>query len=303
MNPSLQDPSVLTKIRRRLLVPVRFLIKLERWRGNRVADWMRRRIVAAQPGLESLPSRLRSDKDFVLWMPSSWKVSRADHRRLDRLVRIRQARSKAHVVSCDDWVPSRNGDLLRWREKGQLDSYLDARTGFFDGPLLLANPVVAQHGLPPENPALRPQWRANIFREIGLPRWAHVPLPLAVCSQYTYEPAQPAKPKNQKLISVLIPSGGFFKSVNGRSTMLLRHCLTTLLQRTDYRNLEIVLVDGGELTDKQHLEFKNLVEAHLVLIDGFTVRHWPYSYSLRMNLAASAASGNTYCSSMTILSF
>ena len=292
MNPSLQDPSALTKIRRRLLVPVRFIIKLERWRGNRVADWLRRRIIAAQPGLESLPWRLNSDKDFVLWIPSAWHLSRPDYRRLNRLLRIRQARSNAQVVSCDDWVPSRNGDRLRWREKGQLDSYLDARTDFFDGPLLLAQSLITDHGLPPDDPSLRPQWRANVFREIGPTRWAHVPLPLAVCSQYKHEPAQPAKPKNQELISVLIPSGGFFKSVNGRGTMLFRHCLTTLLQRSDYRNLEIVLVDGGEFSDEQLLEFKNIVEASL------GPNRWvhcmdsrPYSYSLRMNLAASSASG------------
>ena len=292
MNPSLQDPSALTKIRRRLLVPVRFIIKLEGWRGNRLADWLRRRIIAAQPGLESLPWRLSSDKDFVLWTPPAWHLSRPDYRRLNRLLRIRQARSNAQVVSCDDWVPSRNGDRLRWREKGQFDYYLDARTDFFDGPLLLAKPLITEYGLPPDDPSLRPQWRANIFYKIGLTRWAHVPLPLAVCSQYKHEPAQPAQPKNQELISVLIPSGGFFKPVNGRSTMLFRHCLTTLLQRTDYRNLEIILVDGGEFADEQLLEFKNLVEASL------GPDRWVhctdtrlYSYSLRMNLAASSASG------------
>ena len=292
MNPSLQDPSALTKIRRRLLVPVRFIIKLERWRGNRLADWLRRRIIAAQPGLESLPWRLNSQKEFVLWVPSAWHLSRPDHRRLNRLLRIRQARSNAQVVSCDDWVPSRNGDRLRWREKGQLDSYLDARTDFFDGPLLLAQSLITEHGVPPDDPSLRPQWRANIFHQTGLTGWAHVPLPLAVCSQYKHEPAQPAKPKNQELISVLIPSGGFFKSVNGRGTMLFRHCLTTLLQRSDYRNLEIVLVDGGEFNDEQLLEFKNLVEASLGpgrWVHCTDTRS--YSYSLRMNLAASSASG------------
>ena len=292
MNPSLQDPSALTKIRRRLLVPVRFIIKLERWRGNRLADWLRRRIIAAQPGLESLPWRLKSDKDFVLWIPSAWHLSRPDYRRLNRLLRIRQARSHAQVVSCDDWVPSRNGDRLRWREKGQIDSYLDAQTGFFDGPLLLASSLIAQHGQPPEDPALRPQWRLTVLREIGLTRWAHVPLPLAVCSQYKHEPAQPPKPKNQEIISVLIPSGGFFKSVNGRGTMLFRHCLTTLLQRSDYRNLEIILVDGGEFTDEQILEFKKIVEASLGPNRWIHCRDFrPYSYSLRMNLAASSASG------------
>ena len=74
--------------------------------------------------------------------------------------------------------------------------------------------------------------------------------------------------------------------------MLFRHCLTTLLQRSDYRNLEIVLVDGGEFTDEQLLEFKNIVEASLGPNRWIHCRDSrPYSYSLRMNLAASSASG------------
>ena len=295
MNLSLQDPSVLTKIRRRLLVPVRFIIKLERWRGNRLADWLRRRIIAAQPGLESLPSGLSSDQDFVLWTPPSWHLNRADHRRLNRLLRIRQARSNAQAVSCDDWVPSRNGDLLRWREKGQLDCHLDARTGFFEGPLLLAKPLIVEHGAPPDDPALRPQWRSNLAQHIGYSQWAHVPLPLAVCPHFSHEPAQPAIPKNRELISILIPSGGFLKSVNGRDTVLFRHCLTTLLQRSDYRNIEIILVDGGEFSEQQTLEFQQLVESSLGPNRWIHSRdNRPYSYSLRMNLAASVASGKYF---------
>ena len=71
--------------------------------------------------------------------------------------------------------------------------------------------------------------------------WAHVALPLAVSPAVELPPVQPAQPKGSPLVSVLIPSGGFHKPIGGRDTMLLRHCLTCLLQRSDYRELEIVL--------------------------------------------------------------
>ena len=40
--------------------------------------------------------------------------------------------------------------------------------------------------------------------------------------------------------------------------MLLRHCLTCLLQRSDYRELEIVLIDGGELSREELAEFETM---------------------------------------------
>ena len=117
MNPSLQDPSFLTKIQRRLFAPVRLIPKLQRFRGNRYADWIRRRIVAQQAGLEPLPFPADVYKNFTLWVPPSWRVSRSDERRLLKLLRIRQVRSQAQIVSCDDWVPARRTEKLRWREK------------------------------------------------------------------------------------------------------------------------------------------------------------------------------------------
>ena len=292
MNPSLQDPSFLTKIQRRLFAPVRLIPKLQRFRGNRYADWIRRRIVAQQAGLEPLPFPADVYKNFTLWVPPSWRVSRSDERRLLKLLRIRQVRSQAQIVSCDDWVPARRTEKLRWREKGQLDFYFDRETGSADGPLLISQRLVQRFGIPPEDFADRPFWRKKVFDFVGTHGWAHVALPLAVSPRVPLEPAIPSMPKCNDLVSVLIPSGAFLKSVGGRDKMMIRHCLETLLQRSDYRNLEIVLVDGGEFSDQELLEFEFLVEASLGPGRWVHCRdNREYSYSLRMNLAAAKANG------------
>ncbi len=74
--------------------------------------------------------------------------------------------------------------------------------------------------------------------------------------------------------------------------MLLRHCLTCLLQRSDYRELEIVLIDGGELSTDELAEFETMTAY------GLGPGRWrharsdlPYSYSQRINQAAAAARG------------
>lgn len=291
----LRTPSALVKLKRRLLVPVRLIIKLERWRGNRLADWIRRRIIALQPGLESLPRSLRNRDDFILWVPPGWHLKDADYSRAKRLFEIRQVRSLAQVVSCDDWLLSRDGKRLRWREKARLDPFLDKRINFADGPLWLSKALVDCCGLPPEEPKQRPSWRAEVLKHVGFDGWAHVPLPLAVSPQPWRPPAVPGKPTRQGLVSVLIPSGGFLKIVDGRKKILLRHCLEALLQRSEYRNIEIILVHGGEFSGSQLVEYEQLVESSL------GPNRWksicdsrPYSYSLRMNLAASIAAGEYF---------
>ena len=127
---------------------------------------------------------------------------------------------------------------------------------------------------------------------VGAGAWAHVALPLVVSPPVELPSLQPAQPKGSPLVSVLIPSGGFHKPIGGRDTMLLRHCLTCLLQRSDYRELEIVLIDGGELSREELAEFEKMTAY------GLGPGRWrharsdlPYSYSQRINQAAAAARG------------
>ena len=149
----------------------------------------------------------------------------------------------AAVVSCDDWISYR----ARWRQKGQLDPLLDRDTGEADGPLWIRRSLLQQLGKPPADAKDRPQWRAQLFELVGPADWAHVALPLAISPPVELSSVQPAQPKGNPLVSVLIPSGGFHKPIGGRQTMLLRHCLTCLLQRSDYRAGN-VLIDGGEFS-------------------------------------------------------
>jgi len=135
-------------------------------------------------------------------------------------------------------------------------------------------------------------WRTQLMSTVGPAAWAHVALPLAVSPPRGFSRALPVLPRGTPLVSVLIPSAGFHKPIGGCSTMLLRHSLASLLQRSDYRQLEIVLIDGGELSSAQLQEFADLTGRAL---GPGRWRHersdQPYSYSQRINQAAAAARG------------
>ncbi|QNJ07659.1 beta-glycosyltransferase/ family 2 [Synechococcus sp. Minos11] len=275
----------------RLAKAVRLIKELEIYRNFAPADRIRQWLIGIQPGIAPLRRRLSQSKDFVLLMPPGWQLTAAQRKRLQRLLARRQARTCAQVVSCDDWLPLASGKRL-WRQKGQLDPLLDRVTGEAEGPLWIQRNLLQELGEPPEQLQARPAWRDHLFETVGAEAWAHVALPLAISPPVELPPAQAAQPKGSPLVSVLIPSGGFHKPMHGRSTMLLRHSLTCLLQRSDYRELEIVLIDGGELNAAELEEFENSIGY------GLGPGRWrharsdlPYSYSQRINQAAAAARG------------
>ena len=275
----------------RLAKAVRLIKELEIYRNFVPADLIRQWLIGIQPGIAPLRRRHSQTKEYVLWLPSGWQLKAAQEKRLRRVLERRQARTGAAVVSCDDWLPLASGKRL-WRQKGRLDSLLDRATGEADGPLWIQRNVLHQLGEPPADAKDRPKWRAALLERVGPAAWAHVALPLALSPTVEGLPAQPAQPKGNPLVSVLIPSGGFHKPIAGRSTMLLRHCLTCLLQRSDYRELEIVVIDGGELSREELAEFETMTAY------GLGSGRWrharsdlPYSYSQRINQAAAAARG------------
>ena len=261
--------------------------KLERWRGEIWADWLRYCLIRLQPGLRATKA---ANADFSLLLPPGWTISNRQQKRLRRLLSARQHWSNALVVSCDDWLPQANGKRA-WRQKGLLDPFLDGAIGAAEGPLWLSNAVLQQLGPAPKNAPERIQWRAQLIDCVGAQKWAHVPLPLVQA------PPQPKKqqavsPWGTPLVSVLIPSGGFSKTIKGQSTLLLRHCLQALLSRSSYRNIEIVLIDAGELTQELLVELEALTTAELGPGRWRHERNQnPYSYSERINQAAAAAKG------------
>ena len=265
----------------------RLVPKLELWRGEIWADLLRYCLIRLQPGLRATKA---ANTDFSLLLPPGWTISNRQQKRLRRLLSARQHWSNALVVSCDDWLPQANGKRA-WRQKGLLDPFLDGAIGAAEGPLWLSNAVLHQLGPAPKNAPERIQWRSQLMDCVGAQKWAHVPLPLVQA---------PPLPKKQKavspwgtpLVSVLIPSGGFSKIIKGRSTLLLRHCLQALLSRSSYRNIEIVLIDAGELTQELLSELEALSTAELGPGRWRHERNQnPYSYSERINQAAAAAKG------------
>jgi len=261
--------------------------KLERWRGEIWADLLRYCLIRLQPGLRATKA---ANADFSLLLPPGWTISNRQQKLLRRLLSARQHWSNALVVSCDDWLPKANGKRA-WRQKGLLDPLLDGAIGAAEGPLWLSNAVLQQLGPAPKNAPERIQWRSQLMDCVGAQKWAHVPLPLVQA---------PPLPKKQQamsqlgtpLVSVLIPSGGFSKTIKGQSTLLLRHCLQALLSRSSYRNIEIVLIDAGELTQELLSELEALSTAELGPGRWRHERNQnPYSYSERINQAAAAAKG------------
>lgn len=266
----------------------RLVPKLELWRGSAWADLLRYWIIRNQPGLN--PNQHQPKTGFELVLPPDWLITPKQQQRLTRLFKARQQCSSALVVSCDDWLPQANGKRA-WRQKGLLDQFLDGASAEAEGPLLLSNAVLQQIGPAPLAGPERIEWRSRLMACVGPERWAHVPLPLLQAPAPNLT-TQLASPKGTPLVSVLIPSGGFCKTIKGRSTLLLRHCLEKLLQRSSYRELEIVLIDAGELSQELLSELEALTTAEL---GPGRWRHErssePYSYSQRLNQAAAASKG------------
>ena len=89
-----------------------------------------------------------------------------------------------------------------------------------------------------------------------------------------------------------MPSAGFSQEIGGKQKMMLRHSLETLLQRTSYREIELIVIDGGELPtytikDLSDLTANTLGEGRWIHCSSTE----KYSYSQRMNQAAKQARG------------
>jgi hypothetical protein len=266
----------------------RLIPKLERRRGYAWADLLRYWIIRIQPGLN--PNQHQAKTGFELLLPPDWLITPRQQKRLTRLFKARQQCSNALVISCDDWLPQANCKRA-WRQKGMLDHFIDHASQEAEGPLWLSNAVLQQIGPAPLAGPERIEWRSQLMACVGPERWAHVPLPLLQAPTPSLTP-QPASPKNTPLVSVLIPSGGFFKTIKGNSTLLLRHCLQTLLSRSSYRELEIIVIDAGELRPELLTELESLTTTALGAGRWqHQCNHNPYNYSERINQAAAVAKG------------
>lgn len=294
------NPDGLLRVAAERLVP-----KLERYRDQPWADRLRLALLTCQPGLRASRQEIAAVlRDSRLLLPPGWTPEPRQRRRLEQRLAGRMRRSGAAMVSCDDWMRRADGRWT-WRQKPLWDGLFDREVGIGEGPLLVSAALARR--LPEASAFLNTvAWRAALHAlalEAG--GHAHVPLPLlraprsagggagpdagaAPASGQAAAPAVAAAP----LISVLIPTAGFRRPVGDRSEILVLNCLRSLVQRSDHRNLEVVVIDGGELDDALIARLAGLVE------EGFGPGRWrllrqrsPYSYTDRINTAAAAASG------------
>lgn len=86
------------------------------------------------------------------------------------------------------------------------------------------------------------------------------------------------------LVSILIPSAGTRLKMRGRQVCLLSQCVSSIRRLSTYQNLEIILVDGYDIS-----------EATLKLVQGSDLKlvrsDQSFNFSQRMNLAAQRADG------------
>jgi len=288
------DPDGLLRVAAERLVP-----RLERYRNAPWADRLRIALLARQPGCRATPQEVRAVlATSRLLVPPRWRLTPGEANRLGRKLASRMVRTGAATVTCDDWI--RADGVWSWRQKPLWDAVFDAASGIGEGPVLVKAGLLPQLARLP-GPEHGLVWR-NALRQLALAHGgqAHVPLPLlrapAVSPAATPSPPlQPATPLGQPRVSVLIPTAGFRAVITRGAAdpeILVRHCLRTLLERSRYRRLEIVLIDGGELSESLLKELRKLVVSQLGEKSWQHQRESSrYNYTTRINKAAAAATG------------
>ena len=288
-------PEGLQRVAAERLVPY-----LERHRNRVWADRLRIGLLRCQPGARAAgPEVDILLATCTLLIPPGWFLSQAQRSRLKRRLCARMLVTGAAVVSCDDWIRDGTG-RWSWRQKPLFDPLFDAEVGIGEGPLLIRDALLSRLE-PLPSPPHQPAWRRALHqRVLAWGGQAHMPLPLvrapsspsiseAVSTRGRDVSSAAATPA---LVSVLIPTGGFRRTIGCQNCLLVRHCLESLLTRSTYRQMEVVLIDGGELE-------KTVLEDLLRLVEGglgpgrLRVLHdpSPYSYTRRINRAAEAAKG------------
>ena len=95
--------------------------------------------------------------------------------------------------------------------------------------------------------------------------------------------------EEKPLVSILVPSAGTHLTINGKQVCLVEQCLYSIRTLSTYSNIEIVLVDGNDISEKT-------LSAVISAIKGLDLKllhcDRPFNFSERMNLAARAAKGD-----------
>lgn len=87
------------------------------------------------------------------------------------------------------------------------------------------------------------------------------------------------------LVSIVIPSAGKSIELDGKETVLLEQCIRSIRQISSYQNIELIVVDGYDLSD-------DILES--IAGTDLTIVHCdqPFNYSMRMNWGVKKAKGD-----------
>ena len=91
---------------------------------------------------------------------------------------------------------------------------------------------------------------------------------------------------DRPLVSVVIPTAGKRVDFNGHKMSLLEHCLDTIQYRSTYKNLEIIVVDNGDL------EPRRIEALHARGCQTITYTDPVFNVSKKLNLGARQARGS-----------
>jgi GT2 family glycosyltransferase len=89
-------------------------------------------------------------------------------------------------------------------------------------------------------------------------------------------------------VSLIIPTAGKIVDLNGRSVDLVGNCLNAIYERSQYKNLEIIVVDNGDLNSRQRT-FLQEYGAKLI-----SYRASAFNVAKKLNLGASVATGELF---------
>lgn len=94
-------------------------------------------------------------------------------------------------------------------------------------------------------------------------------------------------PRDQPLVSVVIPTAGTAQRIDGRKRALVCNCVESLLRRSTHENLEIVVVADEAVREDVREELRELGGERLRLVDY----EGQFNFAAKINLGARAASG------------
>jgi O-antigen biosynthesis protein len=88
------------------------------------------------------------------------------------------------------------------------------------------------------------------------------------------------------LVSIIIPTGGAIANINERRMDFVSNCVDSIMERSTYRNVEVIVVDDGELPDGRG---ERLRQRGCKLV---TFSEPVFNFSKKVNLGATVAKGS-----------